>query len=627
MPRDVLPQEPALAHATHLIDLAGELSERHPESSFQLAQLAYVEARRTSDEAAQWAALAQQIPLAVLLSKNRWLAEQAAEIVRLGQVFAPLQALRRIHGILGIAFLRLGLLTQSAEQHRQACVLAQQLGAAELAYALYNSSIRFNEFHRPKRGLELGQEILALDLSGLPLDVQQKVRAYGHLSCAASSAHLAEYALLRGQAAEVRQFAQQGLEALTRLLDLPNITDNKAFQQRSFHVHLRLLELAEPVLEADQLESAQVEQGRKERDPSRESLLSRARADWRAWTEAQQLNSNPSTEQRWLCALGRGAGLRGESTGVHQYFGQALMLAETIPFDDTLWMRLHSQYSRAAQQVGDVQTALIQLELFTRLLCARLQHGAGKALEEMTARFQVAQAQQTSKSARLEAETLTRLVQQREEALQGEQLHTLERLATVAEYRDQDSRAHIQWVGDAAACVAQELGEPPGFVQALQVAARLHDIGKIALPDALLLKPGRLTPAEFKLVQTHTFIGAEILEGPQHPFLPLAAAAARTHHERWDGGGYPAGQRAEAIPLAGRIVSVVDVYDALRAVRPYKQAWTEDAALKYLKDGSGTQFDPQIVDAFLAAHAAGRLPPRQSAGSPVQPSISVQHSA
>ncbi|MDB5044318.1 MAG: hypothetical protein JWQ08_368 [Deinococcus sp.] len=147
------------------------------------------------------------------------------------------------------------------------------------------------------------------------------------------------------------------------------------------------------------------------------------------------------------------------------------------------------------------------------------------------------------------------------------------------------------------------------------MAARLHDIGKIALPDAILLKPGRLTPAEFEIVKTHTFIGAEILEGAQHSFLLLAAVAARTHHERWDGGGYPAGLRAEAIPLAGRIVSVVDVYDALRAVRPYKEAWTEADALKYLRDGAGSQFDPQVVAALLTAHAAGRLPNRKSAGS------------
>ncbi|ANE44760.1 hypothetical protein SU48_04305 [Deinococcus puniceus] len=316
--------------------------------------------------------------------------------------------------------------------------------------------------------------------------------------------------------------------------------------------------------------------------------------------------------------MGREAGLRGNPAGVHSYFQQALTLTQSIPFEDTAWLRLHSQYGHAARQVGDLATALAQLEAYNRLLFARLQHEARRTLEEMTARFQVAQAQQTSKVARRRADTLSELVQQREDALQSEQLHTLERLATVAEYRDQDSRAHMHWVGDAAACIARELGQPPEFVQTLQVAARLHDIGKIALPDAILQKVEHLTPTEFEIIKTHTFVGAEILEGPQHPFLPLAAAAARTHHERWDGGGYPLGLRGQAIPLVGRIVSVVDVYDALRAARPYKEAWTEADALNYLRQGAGTQFDPQVIYAFLTAHAAGRLPARKSVGGSVR---------
>jgi response regulator RpfG family c-di-GMP phosphodiesterase len=602
MPKDVLQAGPAPVPATQLIDLAIQLSERQPESSFQLAQLAYVEARRVSDEAAQWAALAQQIPMAGFLGMNTWLADHAPEAVRLGRLYAPPRQLRRIHGILGIAYLCLGLLAQSAEQHEQACALAQQLDAAELAFALYNSSIGFNEFHRPERVLELGQDILALDLSGLPPQIQHKVRAYGHLTCAAGSAHVAEHALLCGQNSDIRPSAQQGLAALSRLLDLPPVTDNAAFQQRLLHVHVRLLELVKPV----------EEQGERadQTDPLRQAL-----ERWRAWTDAHELRINPRTEQRWLCALGREAALRQDPAGVQLYFQQALLLTGSIPFEDTAWLRLHSQYGHAARQVGDLETALTQLESYNRLLFARLQHDARRTLEEMAARFQVAQAQQSSKVAQHQADRLSQLVQRQEQALQSEQLHTLERLATVAEYRDQDSRAHIHWVGDAAACVAQELAQPSDFVQGLQVAARLHDIGKIALPDAILLKPGRLTPAEFELVKTHTVIGAEILEGSQHSFLLLAAVAARTHHERWDGSGYPAGLRAEAIPLAGRIVSVVDVYDALRAARPYKEAWTEDEALNYLRDGASTQFDPQIVAAFLAAHAAGRLPNRKSANS------------
>lgn len=606
MHKDVFQAGPAPVQATHLIDLAIQLSERQPESSFQLAQLAYLEAKRTSDEAAQWRALAQQIPVAGFLGMNIWLADNAQEAVRLGRLYGPPRLLRRIHGILGIAYLCLGRLAQSAEQHAQACVLAQQLDAAELAFALYNSSIGFNEFHRPERVLELGQDILTLDLSGLPEEVQHKVCSYGHLTRAAGLAHLAEYALLCGQDAEIMLHARRGLVAFGHLLELPPVTDNAAFQQRMLHVHVRLLELAGPVPEPGKQAAGSTAQ------------LQEALQRWRTWTNAHEVRTNPRTEHRWLCALGREAALRQDPAEVQSYFQQALALTASMPFEDTAWLRLHSQYSHAARQVGDLETALVQMEAYNRLLFARLQHEARKTLEEMAARFQVAQAQHSSTAARRRADTLSQLVQEREHALYGEQLHTLERLATVAEYRDQDSRAHIHWVGDAAACVAQELGQPPEYVQGLQVAARLHDIGKIALPDAILLKPGCLTPAEFEMVKTHTFIGAEILEGPQHPFLPLAAAAARSHHERWDGSGYPLGLRAGAIPLEGRIVSVVDVYDALRAARPYKETWTEEAALTYIREGAGTQFDPQVVHAFLTAHAAGRLPQRRSASDNVQ---------
>ncbi|MFB9995253.1 HD-GYP domain-containing protein [Deinococcus oregonensis] len=599
MPKHV-PHIPELAPSVALLDMAAKLSGQQPEAAFLLAGLAYQEAQRTSDEAAQWAALAQQIPLAGLLGMHAWLAEHADEVVRLGQQFAPMRELRRIHGILGMIFLRLGRMAQSAEQHRKACVLAQQLGTAELAYALYNSSIGFNEFHRPERMLNLGQEILALDLSEVPHSERQKVSSYGYLACAAASAHLADQALLQGHVTEVWSHASRGLAALHQSLALPPITDNAAFEQRTLYVHVCLLNLMEPV-------------------PEQLGRLRKALEAWGAWTNAHALESNPRNQLRWLCALGWEAGLRQDSAGVDSYFRQARVLIETLPFEATLWLRLHSQYSRAARQVGDLQTALLQQEAYSQHLFARLQHEDRRTLEEMSARFELAEAQHISQTAQMRAATLRQLVQQREHALHDEQLYTLERLAMVAEYRDNDSKNHINWVADAAACVAEQLGQGPEFVQRLQMAARLHDIGKIALPDAVLFKPGGLTPAEFEIVKTHTVLGADILEAPQHPFLPLAAMVARTHHERWDGSGYPAGLRAEAIPLVGRIVSVVDVYDALRAARPYKEAWTEDAALTYLKAGASTQFDPQIVDAFLDAHAAGRLPERKSTGSGVQP--------
>jgi putative two-component system response regulator len=129
-------------------------------------------------------------------------------------------------------------------------------------------------------------------------------------------------------------------------------------------------------------------------------------------------------------------------------------------------------------------------------------------------------------------------------------------------------------------------------------AAPLHDVGKIAISDSLLLKPGKLTPEEFERMKMHTILGAKMLSGGRFPLLQLAEQIARTHHERWDGTGY-FGICGEAIPMAGRIVTVADVFDALTSERPYKKAWTQQEALQEIQHQSGRQFDPQVVDVFL----------------------------
>lgn len=183
------------------------------------------------------------------------------------------------------------------------------------------------------------------------------------------------------------------------------------------------------------------------------------------------------------------------------------------------------------------------------------------------------------------------------------QLEILERLARAAEYRDDDTGEHMARVGRAAAGIARELGLPPGQVALIEQAAPLHDVGKIGVSDTLLLKPGRLTPEEFEVVKTHALIGANILSGGHSPVVVLAEEIARTHHERWDGQGYPSGLRGRQIPVSGRIVAVADVLDALTSERPYKRAWTMDAALSEIRRQSGRQFDPDIV-AALERHLA-----------------------
>ncbi len=190
-------------------------------------------------------------------------------------------------------------------------------------------------------------------------------------------------------------------------------------------------------------------------------------------------------------------------------------------------------------------------------------------------------------------------VRERTRALEAAQLEILERLATAAEFRDDNTGHHTERVGQTSALVAQELGWSESQVSLIRRAAPLHDVGKIGIPDQILLKPGRLTPEEFEVVKTHTIIGARILSGSRFPLLQMAEQIAFTHHERWDGGGYTTGTSHDAIPLPGRIVAVADVFDALTQQRPYKPAWPPADAVAEIDRQRGRQFDPRIVDAFL----------------------------
>jgi putative two-component system response regulator len=189
-------------------------------------------------------------------------------------------------------------------------------------------------------------------------------------------------------------------------------------------------------------------------------------------------------------------------------------------------------------------------------------------------------------------------VRERTRELEAAQIEIIERLARAAEFRDDNTGQHTERVGQMAALLARELGLADAQVSLIRRAAPLHDVGKIGIPDSILLKLGKLTPTEFELVKTHTTIGARILSGSRFPLLRLAEEIAFSHHEQWDGRGY-AGLVGDEIPLAGRIVTVADVFDALTQKRPYKAAWPVEEAVAEIERQRGRQFDPQVVDAFV----------------------------
>jgi len=183
--------------------------------------------------------------------------------------------------------------------------------------------------------------------------------------------------------------------------------------------------------------------------------------------------------------------------------------------------------------------------------------------------------------------------------LSESQLELIHRLAHAAEFRDTETGEHIQRIGVLCEQLALAIGWHSDQATMLRHASAMHDIGKIGIPDRVLLKPGKFDEDEWAVIRTHPTTGAEILAGSESPLLQMAEDIARTHHERWDGSGYPAGLRGEQIPLVGRICAVCDVYDALLSERTYKHAWTPEAALAELERGSGSHFDPALVDAFL----------------------------
>jgi putative two-component system response regulator len=185
------------------------------------------------------------------------------------------------------------------------------------------------------------------------------------------------------------------------------------------------------------------------------------------------------------------------------------------------------------------------------------------------------------------------------------QQEMLQRLAAAGEARDDDTGRHTQRVGHLAGRVARAIGLSPATAGLIQQAAPLHDIGKIGVPDSVLLKPGKLSAEEFEVIKRHTVIGSRILADGECDVVRMAAAIARSHHEKWDGTGYPDRLAGEAIPIEARIVGLVDVFDALTHARPYRSAWPRQKVLEYIASQRGRHFDPAICDAFLAD--AGRF--------------------
>lgn len=189
-------------------------------------------------------------------------------------------------------------------------------------------------------------------------------------------------------------------------------------------------------------------------------------------------------------------------------------------------------------------------------------------------------------------------VKQRSDEIHQSQVKLIACLAKAAEYKGTQTGRHVARISESCRILAKQMGLDDKWVDIIALASPMHDVGKIGIPDEVLLKPGKLLSDEWEVMKSHTELGAEILADDDSELLTAAASIAQTHHEHWDGQGYPAGLAGEQIPLLTRIVTVCDVFDALTSERPYKEAWSCERALEFLRDNAGKQFDPKIVDEF-----------------------------
>jgi len=201
---------------------------------------------------------------------------------------------------------------------------------------------------------------------------------------------------------------------------------------------------------------------------------------------------------------------------------------------------------------------------------------------------------------RLYTATLEAKVQEQTQAIRRAHEETILRLLSASRYRDEETGAHIRRTGLYCELFAEILGWPPEQIQNIRLAAPMHDLGKIGIPDAILQKPGKLTRGEFAVMKTHTIIGARMLEGSESAILQMAHGIALAHHERWNGSGYPRGLAGMQIPESARILTIVDVYDALTHRRVYHKPMPEETAMAIMEQGRGKQFDPFLFGVFLS---------------------------
>ena len=323
----------------------------------------------------------------------------------------------------------------------------------------------------------------------------------------------------------------------------------------------------------------------------------------RIWEERadQGIEPVPVTQLGVMVAEGRVALRRGALDEAISVLQAALDMAERTDAPE-FELEINDLLATAFKRSGRFEEALDRRERHDVQYRKMFTHATDLRLRTLQVAHETAAARQQAEILRLRSHELEAMVTVEPEtgANSAAQLEAYERLAVLAEFRNADTGEHTKRVGDLAAEIAHALGHTPDWCERLRLAARLHDIGKVAVPDSVLLKTGPLTIHEFEMMKAHATVGHQILAGSSSPIFQLAAEIALAHHEWWDGSGYPFALRGTAIAQSGRIVAVADVFDALCSRRPYKRPWPMGEATRFIMSGSGAQFEPQVVEAFVS---------------------------
>jgi len=328
------------------------------------------------------------------------------------------------------------------------------------------------------------------------------------------------------------------------------------------------------------------------------ACFAQARADW-----AQRVASGeelPPTDQLGvMVSEGRVALRRGNADEAIATFVAALDLADRTDQRE-LELEIHDLLAVACKQAGRYAEALDHRERHFALHREIFTDSADLRLRTIQVAHDNETARHLAQITRLKTSGLIAGYAVEHVDVDAYHLEAYERVAALAELRGGNTTQHTSGVGDLAAEIGHAIGQTPEWCERLRLAARLHDIGKVAVPDTLLLKPGPLTMEEYDEVKQHTVIGRRLLAGVSTPLFQLAAEAAWSHHEWWDGSGYPNGVTGLAIPLSGRIVAIADVFDSLATRRVYKREWNLAESVRFVMSGSGSQFQPDLVDAFVS---------------------------